>query len=139
MFPLALIAAVISLPATGAENKAYFSFNRDPRLPECQAASVTAAVAGTVARAETSYTGGRTITAIDAVREVGYRVNDISPLARRFCRGTASLTDGTQHTVHFKLVEHAGFVGVGWNVEACLSPLDKWRVYGAYCSTTRPR
>ncbi|WP_417686418.1 cytoplasmic protein [Roseibium sp.] len=122
-----------------AENRVYFSHNRDPRLPECTSESVQSAVAGTLARAQISYADGRTITAIDRITEVAYRENGISPLARRYCRGTATLTDGTSRTVHYRLEEHAGFVGVRWNVEACLSPLDKWHVYGAYCSTVRPR
>lgn len=83
--------------------------------------------------------GGRTITGITKIHEVSYRVNGVSPLARRYCRGTASLSDGSIRSVHYLVEENAGFVGVSWNVEACLAPLDKWRVYGAYCSTTRPR
>jgi len=134
---LALILAGSAASAT--ENRAYFSWNKDPRLPECESPSVQAAVAGTLARARADYAGGRTITAIDRISEVAYRENSVSPLARRFCRGTASLSDGSVHSVHYKLVEHAGFVGVSWAVEACLAPLDRWRVYGAYCSTTRPR
>lgn len=134
---LALVLAGSSALAT--DNRAYFSWNKDPRLPDCTAGSVQAAVAGTVARARDSYAGGRTITGIERIQEVQYRDNDVSPLARRYCRGTANLSDGSVHSVHYKLVEHAGFVGIGWAVEACLAPLDKWRVYGAYCSTTRPR
>jgi len=135
-----LLALTLAAPAAlASDNRAYFSWNKDPRLPECGSASVQAAVAGTLARARTDYAGGRTITGIDRISEVAYRENSVSPLARRFCRGTASLSDGSVHSVHYKLVEHAGFVGVSWAVEACLAPLDRWRVYGAYCSTTRPR
>lgn len=135
---LVLVSALCGSVAA-SENRAYFSFGSDPRVPECSAASVQSAVAGTLARAIPSYAGGRTITRIDDVREVAYQVNDVSPLARRYCRGKASLSDGSLKTVHYMVEEHAGFVGVSWNVEACLSPLDKWRVYGAHCSTTRPR
>ncbi|WP_208998275.1 hypothetical protein [Roseibium aquae] len=135
-----LLGFALAIPAAYAtENRAYFSWNKAPRPPSCESASVQAAVAGTLARARTDYAGGRTITAIDGVREVAFQENQISPLARRFCRGTASLSDGSTHSVHYKLTEHGGFVGLSWAVEACLAPLDKWRVYGSYCSTTRPR
>ena len=134
-----VLTSILGTGAAATENKAYFSYPSDPRLPDCSAAAVHSAVAGTLARAKADYADGRTITRIDRVREVAYRVNGISPLARRYCRGTASLSDGSVKTVHYLLEENAGFVGVSWNVEACLSPLDKWRVYGAYCSTTRPR
>jgi hypothetical protein len=136
---LILATALLSGSASWADNRAYLSINGTTRLPDCSAASVQSAVAGTLARAKVSYADGRAITGIDRIQEVAYRANGISPLARRYCRGTATLTDGTTQTVHYKLVEHAGFVGVQWDVEACLSPLDKWHVYGAHCSTTRPR
>jgi len=139
-FSLALaMAAAFYASGAAAENRAYFSFHKDPRLPECSAASVQSAVSGTLARAQVDYAGGRTITGISKIREVSYRENGISPLARRYCRGTASLSDGSIRSVHYLVEENAGFVGVSWNVEACLAPLDKWHVYGAYCSTTRPR
>lgn len=134
-----ICAAGLCTSAAASENRAYFSFAHEPRLPECSAASVQAAVAGTLARAKESYAGGRTITQINDVREVSYWVNGLSPLARRYCRGTARLSDDSIRTVHYLLEENAGFVGVSWNVEACLAPLDKWRIYGAYCSTVRPR
>lgn len=136
----ALVVAVTSLitPAMAGE-RVYFSFAGDPRLPECTSGSVQSAVAGTLARANVSYAGGRRITSIDRIRQVAYQDNGVSPIARRYCRGTATLTDGTTRAVHYKLVEHAGFVGVSWNVEACIAPLDKWYVYGAHCSTVRPR
>lgn len=133
------VCAIVTPPAVADDFRAYWSFGGDNRLPECTAASVQSAVAGSVARAKQDYYGGRTILGIDNIAEVAYRANGISPLARRYCRGKANLSDGSYQSVHYLVEEHAGFVGVSWNVEACLAPLDKWRVYGAYCSTTRPR
>jgi hypothetical protein len=132
------VCAGFATPAAADEFRAYFSFGGEKRLPECTAASVQSAVTGSVARARQDYYGGRTIMGINEIREVAYRVNGISPLARRYCRGKASLSDGSYQSVHYLVEEHAGFVGVSWNVEACLAPLDKWHVYGAYCSTARP-
>lgn len=134
-----ILSAALSAPASARDDRVYFSFAGENRLPECTAASVQSAVAGSVARARKDYYGGRTILGIDQVQEVGYQVNGVSPVARRYCRGKASLSDGSYQSVHYLVEEHAGFVGVSWNVEACLAPLDKWRVYGAHCSTTRPR
>ena len=133
-----IVCASFAAPAVAEEHRAYFSFGGENRLPECSAASVQSAVAGSIASARRDYYEGRTILGIDGIQEVNYRVNDISPLARRYCHGTASLSDGSYQAVYYMVEEHAGFVGIGWNVEACLAPLDKWRVYGAYCSTVRP-
>jgi hypothetical protein len=132
------LGASVAAPAMADDNRVYFSFSGEKRLPDCTAASVQSAVAGSVARARKDYYGGRTILNIDGIREVGYRANGVSPVARRYCNGKASLSDGSVQSVHYMVEEHAGFVGVSWNVEACLAPLDQWRVYGAYCSTARP-
>jgi hypothetical protein len=130
--------ASVSAPAMAEEYRVYFSFSGEKRLPDCTAASVKSAVAGSIARANKDYYGGRTIMSVDQINEVSYRANGVSPVARRYCRGKASLSDGSLHSLHYMVEEHAGFVGLSWNVEACLSPLDKWRVYGAHCSTVRP-
>lgn len=132
------LCASLAAPASAEENRVYFSFGGDPRLPECTAASVQSAVAGSVASARRDYYNGRTILGIDEIQEVGYKVNSTSPIARRYCRGKANLSDGSFQSVHYMVEENSGFLGISWNVEACLAPLDKWHVYGAYCSTTRP-
>lgn len=138
---LAVLAAVTAaiVPAWAGEHRAYLALSSEPRLPGCDAASVRSAVSGALARAHRDYRNGRTILSVDLVRETAYRINGISPLARRYCSAQAGLSDGSTRTVHYMVEEHAGFVGVSWNVEACLSPLDKWHVYGAHCSTVRPR
>jgi len=133
-----VLFASAAAPAAADEHRVYFSFSGEKRLPDCTAASVKSAVAGSIARANREYYGGRTILNVDEINEVAYRQNGVSPVARRYCRGKASLSDGSLQSVHYMVEEHAGFVGVSWNVEACLSPLDKWRVYGAHCSTVRP-
>lgn len=132
------VCASLAGPAHADEHRVYFSFSGENRLPDCTAASVKSAVTGSIARAQKYYNGARTILSVDDIREVGFQQNGISPVARRYCHGKAGLSDGSYQSVHYMVEEHAGFVGVGWNVEACLSPLDKWRVYGARCSTVRP-
>lgn len=133
------VCATTAAPVLAEEHRAYFSFGGEKRLPDCSASSVQSRVTGSIARAAQNYDSGGTIVEIEDIREVSYQVNGISPLARRYCRGKANLSDGSYQSVHYLVEENAGFVGVSYNVEACLSPLDKWRVYGAYCSTVRPR
>jgi len=133
-----LVAGSLAVPADADENRVYFSFSGEKRLPDCASGSVTGKVRNSVARAYANYYGGLKITSVDEIREVAYRENGVSPVARRYCRGKASLSDGSFQSVHYMVEEHAGFVGVSYNVEACLAPRDKWRVYGAHCSTVRP-
>ncbi|SHM28936.1 hypothetical protein [Roseibium suaedae] len=140
-----LLAAALCLgaatPISGAlaADAPYYGPADTSRLPACEAASVQAAVGGRLAQ-EAHYSGNpHTVTGLDGVRELANHTNGISPLERRYCTGLARLTDGSQHTVYYKLEEYAGFVGLSWNVEACLASFDRWHVYGASCSTVRPR
>ncbi|WP_208983810.1 hypothetical protein [Pannonibacter carbonis] len=134
---LLAIASALALPVQ-AQEQVYFSSTAEPRLPACDSPAVQSAVAGRVASADALYYAGRTITVIDRIAEVAYKANGISPLARRFCTGIATLSDGSRHTVHYALVEHGSFVGMSWGVDACLNGLDRWHVRDASCRTVRP-
>lgn len=129
----------LTVAAAADDNRVYFSSGSEPRLPDCTAGSIQGAVARSVARAQKSYFHGRRILGLDNIRQAAYQVNGVSPVARRYCQGKASLSDGTIRPVYYMIEEHAGLFGIGWNVETCLAPLDKWHVYGAWCSTARPR
>jgi hypothetical protein len=141
-------AALLALAATlgpqaafaagGTGERPYFSFNGEPRVPACTEASVQNAVAGRVARADPDYGRGLTITAMHRVVETAYKVDDPSPYARRFCEARAEMSDGRTRRVYYAISEHAGFVGIGWGLEACVAGVDPWRVYDARCRTTRP-
>ncbi|NBN63296.1 cytoplasmic protein [Pannonibacter tanglangensis] len=135
---LLLSGATLSGTAVQAQERVYFAVTSEPRLPACSDASVQGAVAGRVASADAIYYGGRTITGIERIAEVGYRADGISPLARRYCSGIATLSDGSRHGVHYALVEYNGFASVGWRVDACLEGLDRWHVHNGGCRTVRP-
>jgi hypothetical protein len=48
------------------------------------------------------------------------------------------MSDGRARHVYYAIMEHSGFVGVSWNLRACVDGLDPWRVYDARCRTVRP-
>jgi hypothetical protein len=138
---LALVLALAApfAPSTAdAGERPYMSFNGEPRLPACTDSSVTGAVAGRVARADPDYGRGLTITGMERVVETSYQVDRPSPYARRFCEARAHMSDGRTRRVYYAISEHAGFLGLGWGLEACVAGVDPWRVYDARCRTTRP-
>lgn len=140
---LALVVSLAAaLPASAgggdAADRPYFSFGGEPRVPACADASVTSAVSGRVARADPVYGRGLTITALDRIVETRYAVGRPSPYARRNCEARAEMSDGRTRRVYYEIMEHAGFVGVSWKVEACVAGIDPWRVYDARCRTVRP-
>ena len=55
------------------------------------------------------------------------------PIERRYCRATATLSDGRSRTVWYLIERPMGFAGIGSNVEFCVSGFDRWNVYGGRC------
>lgn len=130
-------ATTLGTPVSASE-RVYFATTAEPRLPSCDSSSVQSAVAGHIASADTLYYGGRTITGIDRIAEVAYKADGVSPVARRYCAGVATLSDGSRHSLHYALVEYGSFSGLTWGVDACLDDLDRWRVHDGICRTVRP-
>lgn len=133
----AALALLLAVPATAGE-RPYFSWNGDARVPDCEAMSVQSAVMGHIARADPDYTRGLKIRDMHRIVETGYTVNQPSPYARRYCEARARMSDGHERRVYYAIMEHSGFVGVSWNLQACVAGLDPWRVYDAGCRTVRP-
>ncbi len=78
-----------------------------------------------------SYYDGRRIKLLEDIRESGFSIRSPSPVGRRYCNGTATLTDDTRYRVYYALVQYDGFLGLSWSAEVCLDGLDKFRVYDA--------
>ena len=55
------------------------------------------------------------------------------PIARRYCRGSVDLSDGRRRSMYYLIEDRMGFVGIGSNVEFCISGFDRWLVYGGRC------
>lgn len=59
------------------------------------------------------------------------------PIARRYCGATAVLSDGRHREVWYLIEGRMGFVGIGENVEFCVSGFDRWMVYNGRCRILR--
>ena len=55
------------------------------------------------------------------------------PIARRYCGATALMSDGRQRTIWYLIEDGMGMIGVGDNVEFCVSGFDRWYVYNGRC------
>lgn len=55
------------------------------------------------------------------------------PIARRYCGATAVLSDGSKHNLWYLIEDGMGLVGIGDNVEFCVSGFDRWKVYNGRC------
>ncbi|SDU28760.1 cytoplasmic protein [Stappia sp. ES.058] len=132
------LAPTLQPAEAGGGDRPYFSWNGEPRVPTCDTAAVRRAVAGQIARADADYLGGIAIEDMSRVVETAYTQGRPSPYARRFCEARAEMSDGRTRRVYYAIMEHSGFVGVSWNLRACVAGLDPWRVYDARCRTVRP-
>lgn len=61
-----------------------------------------------------------------------------SLIARRYCSGTAWLSDGSRQPVIYLIESRQGFASMGYAVESCLPSYDPWRTYDGACQSIRP-
>ncbi len=132
-----VLAAAGLVAALGVSSPA-LSAPAPGRLPACETPSVLNAAMARIAAADKDYRDGITIQAIDRIAQTAYREPLGSPFAQRYCSGRAALSNGTQQTVYFRIVEDRGFLGQTWGVQACLPGLDKWHVHDGKCKAIRP-
>jgi hypothetical protein len=121
-------------PAVGYHHHFYAA------LPACDDPSVIARIPEKFAYQDAHITmTGLAITGIDGIREHALRAGGPGLIDRRYCGGTAWLSDGRRSEVVF-LIEgpKLGHVSIGWHVESCLPGFDPYRVYDARCRSIRP-
>ncbi len=135
-----LLAAILTLTSftapSFAQERVYFSIGGEPRLPACEEAISSAT--GHIASAYPGYYNDRVITATDQIAEAAYTTNSPSLVARRYCNARVTMNDGSHGRMYYMIIENAGFVGLGWDVEACIAGQDRWHVYDGHCRTVRP-
>ncbi|MTH98134.1 hypothetical protein E1297_19230 [Roseibium sp. RKSG952] len=78
------------------------------------------------------------MTALYDVREEPIRPGTETNVPRRYCSGKATVSDGNTYPIYYMLTEYGGFLGFGWNVEACINALDKWRINDGDCRGVKP-
>lgn len=59
------------------------------------------------------------------------------PISRRYCGATVVLSDGHKRDIWYLIEGRMGFVGIGQNVEFCVSGFDRWYVYNGRCRVLR--
>ncbi len=74
---------------------------------------------------------------IDNVRPRLLRDHPDRLVPRRYCRATATLTNGHHRTVFYLIEGGGGFAGNSFNLEFCVEGLDPWRVHDGSCRALR--
>ena len=140
---LVLCAVVlgISRPAAADNFTFYFDANRtaECQRPMCYNNGVLNRISAHFNQAEAEYwhTGVR-MAQITEPREIGFRDWDPTIIARRYCGGSAYLSDGRRYDLVYWLRSEQGFAGVGWGVQFCLVGRDRDYSYAPACKMLRP-
>jgi hypothetical protein len=109
----------------------------DGRVAPCEAALST--ITGEFQEKESTFwNSALTITAYGNVHELAYRPWQSDNIPRRFCSGSAMLSDGKIRTVNFSIIEDGGFAGSDQGVEWCVVGLDRNWAYNPACRAARP-
>lgn len=78
------------------------------------------------------------ITGITDIKEIGYRTNGVAYIPRRYCLGTAMISDGVPRQIIYQVQQSLGFAGASIGVEMCVVGLDRNFAYSPACSVLRP-
>ena len=87
---------------------------------------------------ESRFWGPLRALSYDRVAETGFRPWGDDFIPRRFCSGRILLNNGVYHRVDYSVRENLGLFGLTWNVNWCVSGLDRLRSYAPDCQMARP-
>jgi hypothetical protein len=78
------------------------------------------------------------IVDFERVREIALRPWAVDTIPRRFCTGTAVVSDGIKRRVNYSIIEDGGMIGGTWGVEWCVLGLDRNWAYNPHCRMALP-
>jgi hypothetical protein len=157
--PLLAVAALVSTSVSSLANSPRVRaeervFAYDAQLPTCDDPGVIGRIQGRFnGREPTYWNSSLQLSSVDRIRETHFRPNGQDLIPRRYCTGRALLSDGKYHTLTYNLVEDGGITGWhgsfffglvrfptagSYNVEWCVSGLDRHRSYAPDCRMARP-
>lgn len=109
------------------------------RLPACQDGAVVAEITREFARREAEFWNSPlVIAAVDRVSDIGTRPWGADFIPRRFCTARLLLNNQTHAAVSYSVREGLGLIGWTWDVNWCVTGLDRHKAYAPECTMARP-
>jgi hypothetical protein len=90
------------------------------------------------ARESEFWKSGLAIVGFDHAREIGFRSNGLDYIPRRYCVARALMNDTKLREVSYSVDEDLGIIGFGFEVEWCVSGLDRLNAFAPACKMARP-
>jgi hypothetical protein len=78
------------------------------------------------------------IVGVENIRETAVMPWAAQSIPRRFCSGTAVISDGQRHPMYYSIAEDTGMIGMDWGVNFCVEGLDRNWAYNPACRAARP-
>ena len=140
---LAALISCIMLSAPALAREILPAERRDhsyeANLPACEDPSVLADISSTFATREHRFwNSSLRIVAFEQIRPVAWRPWGLDYIPRRFCTGTVVLSDGYKRRVNFSIGEDLGFIGIGWDTQACIDGQDYHYAFAPHCRQAAP-
>lgn len=108
-------------------------------LPACADPSVIGYVTRRFAATERAYWGSPLeIATVEHPRELGYRSWGGEFIPRRFCAARTWTSDGRKRRLYYEIGEGFAFASLGWDVNWCVTGLDRSTAYGGACRAAQP-
>ena len=111
----------------------------DASLPACADPSVLHDISANFAHKEYKFWNSNLqIVAFERVQQVAWRPWGLDYIPRRYCTGTVVVSDGYKHKINFSIREDLGFIGIGWDTEACVDGFDRHYAFAPHCKQAAP-
>jgi hypothetical protein len=108
-------------------------------LPRCDDAGVLGSLASDFSAREATYwKSGLSLGPFERVRETGFRSWGTSFIPRRYCSARTRSSDGRERHVTFAIRDRLGFMTATWDLDWCVSGLDRQLGHPPHCSAAGP-
>ncbi|KAB2879564.1 MAG: hypothetical protein K8H87_17835 [Pseudorhodoplanes sp.] len=109
------------------------------RVPACDNAWALSSIQWRFAHKEGRYWhSGLRIVSVERIHETAFRPWSPDAIPRRFCSGTALISDGVRRPIHYLIAEDLGPIGAIFGVQWCVVGLDRNLAYAPACRAARP-
>jgi hypothetical protein len=107
-------------------------------LPACEDPAVLGEITSWFNSRESKFWGPLQAISFDRVRPIAWRPWGEDFVPRRFCTARLLTNDGVLRRVDYSVRENLGLFGWTWNVNWCVTGLDRHRSYAPDCKMARP-
>ena len=141
---LALVLSIVSSPQSRAAD--FFEMNfwlsgprYDRAVPTCDYAPALDRIIANFSTKEGRFWNSRLeIVGIENIQEAADLPWAAQSIPRRFCQGTALISDGVRHPIYYSIAEGTGLIGMEWGINFCVVGLDRNWAYEPACRAARP-